>query len=95
MRQDYADIFRVYLDIDDERKEHNLVIDAIKNVDSNRRLYLYIYIKFLFVNIIITNSDAGDLQVGYWLSDNQTKLRCLFKKISNYLKKPHRITIWL
>jgi prefoldin subunit 2 len=42
MRQDYADIFRVYLDIEDERKEHILVIDAIKNVDPTRR-FINIY----------------------------------------------------
>ena len=44
MRQDYADIFRVFLDIEDERKEHNLVIDAIKNLDSSRRYILFILI---------------------------------------------------
>jgi len=28
----------VYLDIEDERKEHGLVLDAVKNIDLNRRL---------------------------------------------------------
>jgi prefoldin subunit 2 len=37
MRTEYAEIFRVFLDIEDERKEHNLVIDAIKNIDTDRR----------------------------------------------------------
>ena len=37
MRQDYAEIFRVYLDIEDERKEHTLVLDAVKNIDPKRR----------------------------------------------------------
>ncbi len=37
MRTDYAEIFRIFLDIEDERKEHGLVIDAVKNVDPNRR----------------------------------------------------------
>lgn len=37
MRQEYADVFRVFLDIEDERKEHGLVIDAVKNIDDGRR----------------------------------------------------------
>ncbi|CAD8091849.1 unnamed protein product [Paramecium sonneborni] len=39
MRQDYAEIFRVYLDIEDERKEHTLVLDAVKNIDPKRRCW--------------------------------------------------------
>lgn len=39
MRQDYAEIFRVFLDIDDERKEHGLVLEAMKNLDSKRRCW--------------------------------------------------------
>lgn len=37
MKNDYADIFRIYLDIEDERKEHGLVLDAVKNIDTKRR----------------------------------------------------------
>ncbi|CAD8086590.1 unnamed protein product [Paramecium sonneborni] len=39
LRQDYAEIFRVYLDIEDERKEHTLVLDAVKNIDPKRRCW--------------------------------------------------------
>ncbi|CAK81447.1 unnamed protein product (macronuclear) [Paramecium tetraurelia] len=39
MRQDYAEIFRIYLDIEDEKKEHTLVLDAVKNVDPKRRCW--------------------------------------------------------
>lgn len=50
MRAEYAEIFRIFLDIEDERKEHTLVLDAVKNIDPQRRYLIF----------LLNSKDLGD-----------------------------------
>ncbi|CAD8174876.1 unnamed protein product [Paramecium octaurelia] len=39
IKQNHAEISKVYIEIENEKKEHILVLDAIKNIDSKRRCW--------------------------------------------------------
>ncbi len=36
---EYSDLFRTSLDIEDEKREHNLVIDSIKDLELTRKCW--------------------------------------------------------
>merc|ERR1711907_663810 len=39
LRQEYAQIFRVVLDLEEEKKEHTLVLEAIKPLEKDRKCW--------------------------------------------------------
>lgn len=39
MRLEYAEIFRTYIDLEEEKREHGLVVDAIKGLEPTRRCW--------------------------------------------------------
>jgi prefoldin subunit 2 len=39
MKGEYQQIYKVYMDLDDEKKEHELVIEATKELESNRKCW--------------------------------------------------------
>lgn len=80
MRQEYSDIFRVFLDIEDERKEHGLVIDAVKNIDDGRRWKIVNIVRcWRLVGGILVERNLGEVVVS--LKEN---IELLEKTASNY-----------
>ena len=39
MKIEYSEIFRTTMDLEDEKRENNLVIESIKNLDSSRKAW--------------------------------------------------------
>jgi len=37
MKAEYQQIYKVYMDLDDEKKEHELFLDATKDLESTRK----------------------------------------------------------
>eukprot|EP01016_Furgasonia_blochmanni_P048585 TRINITY_DN7255_c0_g2_i2.p2 TRINITY_DN7255_c0_g2~~TRINITY_DN7255_c0_g2_i2.p2 ORF type:complete len:180 (+),score=40.34 TRINITY_DN7255_c0_g2_i2:126-665(+) len=81
LKQEYAQMFKVFLELEEEKREHTLVFDALKNLEENRRCWR-------MVGGVLVERNVGEVRPS--LQNNIEMLEKTLQSYNDALKKKEK-----